>query len=95
MQINWKIRFKNPTFWAHIAASFFLPIFTHAGVNWADMTTWPTLFHYVMSAFANPVVVVAIVVSLYNCINDPTTKGIADSPYALTKETVHDTPEVK
>lgn len=85
--VNWKVRFKNPVFVAQLLASFFLPIITHYGVNWSDMTSWPTLLHYIGGAFMNPVVVVAVVVSLWNCINDPTTAGISDSKQALTYET--------
>ena len=36
------------------------------------------------SAIQNPVIVVAILVSVWNAITDPTTKGISDSAQALT-----------
>ena len=37
-----------------------------------------------MQAISNPYVVVMVLVSLFNAITDPTTKGIGDSSIALT-----------
>ena len=84
MKINWSVRVKNPLFWAEIAASILLPILAHMGLNWADMTSWAALGEVLFSAIQNPVIVVAILVSVWNAITDPTTKGISDSAQALT-----------
>lgn len=81
--INWKIRFTNPVFWSHIAIAFIVPILTHFGYTWNDMESWDTLFNVVRNAFGSPVVVVAILVSVWNCILDPTTKGLSDSKEVL------------
>ena len=40
MNINWKVRLKNPTFWAQIILSIISPILVGLGVQWQDMTTW-------------------------------------------------------
>lgn len=88
MKINWKIRIKNPMFWAHVAASFFVPILAHAGYNWNQVTTWGTFFGLIGNAFQNPVAVLAILISIWNCVNDPTTKGLSDSDRALSYEEV-------
>ena len=73
MKINWAVRFKNPVFWTELVAAVLLPIFTHMGVNWEDMTTWATLGNMLLEALRNPVVLVAVVISVTNAINDPYT----------------------
>ena len=84
MKINWTVRFKNPVFLAQIFVAIMLPILTHLGINWEDITTWATLGEVLLSAVKSPVIVVAIIVSVFNTVNDPTTKGIGDSAQALT-----------
>lgn len=84
MKINWKVRVKNPVFWANIAASVILPILAFMGMRWEDMTTWPALGGVLLSAVQNPVIVVAVIVSVWNALNDPTTAGLSDSDRALT-----------
>ena len=37
-----------------------------------------------VKAISNPVVIVSVVVSVWNLITDPTTKGLGDSKQALT-----------
>jgi phi LC3 family holin len=84
MKINWTVRFKNPVFWAELIAAVFLPILTHMGMNWEDMTTWVALGDMLLNAVQNPVIVVAVVVSVWNALTDPTTRGINDSVQAMT-----------
>ena len=84
MKINWKVRMRNPMFWVGIIMSVLLPILSYFGLNWEDMTTWAALGRLFVEAIKNPVVVVAVVVSVYNAILDPTTKGFSDSAQALT-----------
>ena len=84
MKINWKVRIKNPMFWVGIAIAVLLPILSYFGLNWEDVTTWGALGNLFIEAVKNPVVVVAVAVSVWNAIIDPTTKGISDSKQALT-----------
>jgi phi LC3 family holin len=84
MKINWAVRFKNPVFWAELVAAILLPILTHMGMNWEDITTWAALGEVIFTAFQNPVILVAVAVSVWNALNDPTTKGLSDSENALT-----------
>lgn len=84
MKINWKVRLKNPVFWAELVAAILLPILTHMGTNWEAMTTWPALWNLLASAVQSPVIVVAVIVSIWNAVTDPTTAGIGDSVQALT-----------
>jgi phi LC3 family holin len=81
--INWKVRFRNPVFIAQIAVAVLLPILTYMGMGWEDMTTWATLGRLFVDAVKNPVIVVSVIISVWNAINDPTTKGIGDSTQAL------------
>ena len=84
MKINWKVRIKNPVFWANIAVSVILPVLAHMGMSWEDLTTWAALGGVLLGAVKNPVIVVAVVVSVWNALNDPTTAGFSDSAQALT-----------
>lgn len=84
MKINWKVRVKNPLFWAEVAASVVLPILTYMGMSWQDMTSWQALGELFVSAVQNPVIVVAVIVSVWNAVTDPTSKGLSDSSRVLT-----------
>lgn len=86
MGINWKVRFKNPVFWVQIVCAIVLPLIAGMGLEWSDMTTWATLGKTLLAALGNPVVVVAMLASVWNAVNDPTTKGLGDSARALTYE---------
>lgn len=85
MQINWKVRFKNPIFVAQLACAIVMPLITGMGYEWSQMTTWATLGEVIAAALGNPVVVVAMIVSVFNLITDPTTSGISDSKSALER----------
>ena len=82
--INWKVRVKNPVFWVQIAVAIVLPILAYLGLSWEDMTSWAALGGIFMEAIKNPVILASVIVSVWNAINDPTTKGLADSTRALT-----------
>lgn len=84
MSINWKVRLKNPVFWVQIAVAVFLPVLAYFGLSWEDMTTWGAIGKVLLDAVRNPVVIVSVIVSVWNAINDPTTKGLSDSAQALT-----------
>lgn len=87
MSINWKVRFKNPVFIAQLLIAVLLPILTYLGMSWEDMTTWAALGGVLLEAVKNPVIVVAVIVSVWNAINDPTTAGLSDSKNAMTYTT--------
>ena len=87
MSINWKVRAKNPTFWASIALAVFTPILAYFGLSWNDMTTWAAIGDLFIQAIQNPVVVLSVVVNVYNTVLDPTTEGIGDSARALSYDT--------
>lgn len=82
--INWKVRLNNPLFYVSIVLSIVSPILAYFGLSWEQMTTWQALGGLFIEAIKNPVVVVAVLVSLYNAVIDFTTSGISDSKQALT-----------
>lgn len=84
MQINLKVRAKNPVFWAQIIVAIISPILVGLGVQWEDMTSWPALLNALYRAILNPVIVVSIIVSVWTAINDPTTYGMSDSTQAMS-----------
>ena len=84
MKINWKVRVKNPVFWGQVAVAIIAPILAYFGFSWSDMTTWSAFGGIFVKAVSNPVVIVSVLVSVWNLITDPTTKGLSDSAQALT-----------
>lgn len=86
MNINLKVRLKNPVFIAQLVMSVLLPILTYMGLTVEDLTTWKALGDVLLGAIQNPYVLGLIIVSVWNALNDPTTKGLSDSNEALTYE---------
>lgn len=83
MKINLKVRLKNPVFIAQIILAILTPILAYAGLTMQDITTWKALGDLIMNALCNPYVLGLVGVSVWNAINDPTTKGVGDSANAL------------
>ncbi len=83
-QINWKVRLKNPMFWAQMVAALIAPILVGLGIQWEELTTWAALWDALARAVSNPVIVVAVIASLWSAVTDPTTAGLGDSRQALT-----------
>ena len=84
MKINWKVRVKNPLFWAQVGLSILTPILAYAGVTAEAITTWTALGELLVGAVSNPYVLAMVLVSVWNTVTDPTTKGVSDSERALT-----------
>ncbi len=83
MKINLKVRLKNPMFWAGIISTILLTILAQLGLQFQDITTWQAFFDMLLQAVRNPVIIVAVITSIYNALVDPTTKGFGDSNQAL------------
>lgn len=81
--INWKVRANNPQFWFQIFLGVAVPIGTYFGVTGKDITSWNVLFGLIGQATSNPYVLAMVIVSVYNAINDPSTKGVKDGENAL------------
>ena len=82
--INWKIRFKNPVFYIQLIVSIISSIFAYMGITASEITSWYKLFEIIRQAFSNPYIIFIMVISIYNFLIDPTTKGISDSKKAMT-----------
>lgn len=81
--INWKVRANNPQFWFQIFLAIAVPIGTYFGVTGKDITSWKVLIDLIGQAVSNPYVIAMVVVSVYNAVNDPSTKGVRDGENAL------------
>lgn len=84
MKINWKVRIKNPYFWIQIGIAILMPILAYLGLAVEDLTTWGKVGQVLLEAVLNPYVLGLVVVSVFNAIQDPTTKGLSDSDKAMT-----------
>ena len=83
-KLNWKVRAKNPQFWITLALAILTPVYAYYGISGAELTTWGSVGGLVVDAVSNPYVLSLIGVSVYNALIDPTTRGVKDSPRALT-----------
>lgn len=83
MKINWRVRLKNPVFWGQIAMAATMPVLAYSGFTLKDMTSWQAVFDTAKCAALNPYVLGLTAVSVFNAVNDPTTKGLSDSSNAM------------
>ncbi len=84
MKLNLKVRLRNPVFIAQILMAVLTPILAYAGLTVQDITSWEALGKLLLGAVQNPYVLGMIAVSVWNALNDPTTKGFEDSDRAMT-----------
>lgn len=84
MQINWKVRIKNPLFWVQVIFAVLTPILAYLGITVDALTSWSILGATLFEAVKNPYVLGLVLVSVWNAINDPTTSGLSDSAQAMT-----------
>lgn len=85
--MNFKVRFKNPVFIVQIILAIFTPLLAYMGLTAQDLTSWSILGEILLNAIKNPYVLVLIIISVWNALNDPTTAGLTDSKLALTYQT--------
>jgi phi LC3 family holin len=77
--INWKIRFRNKTFWLQVLGALFLPLLAYQGMAMEDLTSWSSVGDLFKKAFSNPYLLAITGWSVFNAVTDPTVKGIGDS----------------
>jgi phi LC3 family holin len=80
--INWKIRFRNKTFWLQVLGALFLPLLAYQGMAMEDLTSWKSVGDLFIKAFTNPYLLAITIWSVFNAVTDPTVKGIGDSSRA-------------
>ena len=86
-RVNWKVRLRNPVFWVQIVVSAFAAVLAYAGLTAADLTTWESVGALLCNAVRNPYCLFLVLSSVWNAVNDPTTKGVADSERARSYDT--------
>lgn len=77
MKINWKVRFKNPAFWAVLIPAV-------AGLIYAVYVLENNLPNYDETAISGLVGAITSILALFGVTVDPTTKGLTDSDRAMT-----------
>lgn len=86
MNINWKVRLKNASFWVSVVIALITPVLAYFGLTAQDMTSWDAIWDVVVQAVKNPYVLLMAAVSVYNAVVDPTSTGVTDSARALNYE---------
>lgn len=81
--INLRARLRNPVFWVQLALAAALPVGAYFGITAQEVTSWPALWGILCDAARNPYVLALVAASVWNALNDPTTKGLSDSTRAL------------
>lgn len=87
MDINWKLRLKQPTWWLGVVSIVLSPILTYFGLTYQDLTTWQSLGEIFSQFISNPYLIGVVIVALLGALGvtvDPTTVGISDSVRALS-----------
>ena len=86
MNINWKLRLQQPTWWLGIISVILSPILTYFGLTYEDLTTWQSLGVIFSDFISNPYLIGVVIVALLGALGvtvDPTTIGVKDSTRAL------------
>ena len=86
--INMKLRWKNPYFLAQVVLAIFTPIFAYFHTNIESLTSIGDLGTILFQSIQNPYLLTIVATSLFNAIQDPTTKGLKDSNYVLEKDSL-------
>ena len=73
---------SKASFWVQIVLSILTPVLAYAGLTAQDLTTWSKVGELIVGAISNPYVLSLVAVSVWNTLNDPTTKGLGDSERA-------------
>lgn len=71
-----KEKFKNPYFWL----SVFALIFSAAGIDFNQLTSWQLLGQALFGIVQNPVSIISVITAFLGIWNDNSTKGL-DKPH--------------
>ncbi len=79
MNMNIKVRVKNPWFWVGV----FSVAITAIGVDPQTFTSWAAVWEGIKAVLSNPVQLVTMCLAILSVFVDPTTAGIGDSKTVL------------
>ncbi|RHT78699.1 phage holin [Butyricicoccus sp. AM28-25] len=80
MNMNIKVRVKNPWFWVGVVSV----AITAIGVDPQTFTSWAAVWEGIKAVLSNPVQLVTMCLAVLSVFIDPTTAGVTDSENALT-----------
>lgn len=80
MNMNIKVRIKNPWFWVGVVSV----AITAIGVDPQTFTSWGAVWDGIKAVLSNPVQLVTVCLAVLSVFIDPTTAGVTDSKTALT-----------
>ncbi len=80
MNINMKVRMKNPFFWIGLIGVAIAVI----GVDVRTLTSWSAVVNTLSEFIRNPFAIGSAVIAILGVFIDPTTAGIGDSQLAMT-----------
>lgn len=79
MNMNIKVRVKNPWFWVGV----FSVAITAIGVDPMTFTSWAAVLDGIKAVLSNPVQLCTMCLAVLSVFIDPTTAGIGDSKTVL------------
>lgn len=80
MNMNIKVRVKNPWFWVGVVSV----AITAIGVDPQTFMSWAAVWEGIKAVLSNPVQLVTMCLAVLSVFIDPTTAGVTDSENALT-----------
>lgn len=80
MNMNIKVRVRNPWFWVGVVSV----AITAIGVDPQTFTSWAAVWEGIKAVLSNPVQLVTMCLAILSVFVDPTTAGLSDSEKALT-----------
>ena len=80
MNMNIKVRIKNPWFWVGVLSV----AVTAIGVDPQTFTSWAAVWDGIKAVLSNPVQLFTMCLAVLSVFIDPTTAGVTDSETALT-----------
>ena len=84
--ISWKVRLHNPLWWGEVVSALLLPTLVGLGLNLSDINSWALLWDIILELVSSPALIASTLISVFNAITDPTTKGVQDSVLAMDYE---------
>ena len=80
MNMNIKVRVRNPWFWVGVVSV----AITAIGVDPQTFTSWAAVWEGIKAVLSNPVQLCTMCLAVLSVFIDPTTAGLSDSEKALT-----------